>query len=409
MTLKEITEKRNKLVADARAIYDRAENEQRDLSSEEQTHFDGMMNEVEQLRTRADRLEQLTSAEQEQQNSRGRRTVPETRSAGNDEALRSWLLGNGGKEFGFDLRTKALRSGEDVRAWQTRAQGTTTGAAGGYTVSDEFLGELEVALLAFGGVRNVARVLRTTTGAPLPMGTLNDTGVEGRILGEGAAAVTQDMTFGQKSLGAFKYTSDVVMVPRELLEDTAIDLASEIGGALGDRIARITNRHFTVGLGDGSQPQGIVTGAPVAFTAASATTVTYDELIDLEHSVDSSYRTDAQFLISDSALRQIKKIKDADGRPIWVPGLASGAPDTILGYKYALNPHMDVMGANATPILFGATKKFAIRDVRDVRLYRLEERWAETDSVGFLAFYRGDSRLIDAGTNPVKTLKMAAA
>src|SRR5690606_30105949 len=154
-------------------------------------------------------------------------------------------------------------------------------------------------------------------------------------------------------------------------DDTAIALSEEIGGALGTRIGRITNKHFTIGTGT-NQPQGIVTGATLGITAASETAITYDELVDLEHSVDASYRQGAKFMLSDGALRQLKKLKDLNGNPIWIPGVAAGAPDTILGYEYAVNPHMAAPAAGTKSVLFGALNKILVRDVRDVRLYRLE-------------------------------------
>jgi HK97 family phage major capsid protein len=306
----------------------------------------------------------------------------------------------------FSLRADPLRAKRDLQTWENRAQSHTP-AAGGYTVPQDFQRELEVALLSFGGMREAARVVRTTSGADLPWPTSNDTSNEGEILGENAEANEQDIVFGSRTLKAHKYSSKLIRVPVELLQDSAINLPSEIGSRLGERIGRVTNRHFTTGAGT-TEPEGIVTGATLGVTAASATAITYDELVNLEHSVNAAYRKNATFMFSDATLAAIKKLKDSDGRPLWMAGLTEKEPDRILGYKYVINDDVADMASTAKSIVFGDFQKYMIRDVQDVVLLRLDERFAEFGQVAFLAFSRHDGALLDAGTRPVKFLQQAA-
>jgi len=98
----------------------------------------------------------------------------------------------------------------------------------------------------------------------------------------------------------------------------------------------------------------------------------------------------------------LKKLKDGNSLPLWVPELAGGAPQTILGYRYTINNDVAAMAANAKSLLFGDFKKYVIRDVRGISLMRLAERYAEYRQVGFFAFSRHDGDLIDAGTHPIK-------
>ena len=132
------------------------------------------------------------------------------------------------------------------------------------------------------------------------------------------------------------------------------------------------------------------------------TSVIYEDLVDLEHSVDPAYRAEAEFMFHDDTLKVLKKLKDADGRPLWLPGVAVREPDTILGYNYVINQDMPIMAANAKSILFGDFSKYMIRDVMDLMLLRLVERYADFAQVGFIAFSRHDGDLLDAGTNPIK-------
>lgn len=396
MSIKALRDARAQAVEQARAILNAAEAEGRTMNEDETRSFDGHMGEADALKIRIDRMERLDAEERALGESQGRRTgfTQGTFGSGNDE-IRSFLLGtSGSQEMTFQFANRALSTG--------------TNTAGGFTVASEYQRELEKALLSFGGARQAARVVRTASGAELPWPTMNDTAAEGRILAENVAANLTDITFGQMSFGAFKYTSDAIVVSMELLQDSAVSLPEIIGTALGERIGRITNRHFTLGTGVG-QPQGIVTGATLGVTGSAVATVTYDDLVDLEHSVNSAYRRGAKFVFSDATLREIKKLKDANGNPLWVPGLTANAPDTILGYQYVINDDMADMAADAKSILFGDTSKFVVRDVLDITLLRLSERYALEGGVGFVAFSRHDSRVIDAGTAPIKFLQNAAA
>jgi HK97 family phage major capsid protein len=268
---------------------------------------------------------------------------------------------------------------------------------------------LEVALLAYGGMRSTSTVLRTSTGGPLPIPTTNDTANKGEIIGENTTSNELEMTFGQLVLDAWKYSSKYILASIEFLQDTSINANEFLGSALGTRIARITNDHFTTGTG--SQPNGIVTAATSsAITTAASATITYDNLVDLVHTIDPAYRVNGKFMLHDTALKIVKKMKvlqysgDTTGAPLWVPGLAAGAPDTILGYSYVINQSVATIAGGSKSVLFGQLDKYIIRDVKDVTVLRLDELFALLGQVAFLALSRHDGDLLDAGTHPVKYL-----
>jgi HK97 family phage major capsid protein len=273
---------------------------------------------------------------------------------------------------------------------------------------------LEIALLQFGGMRQVATILRTGTGAELPIPTLNDTGNTGALLGEGLEHTELDTTFDQLALHAFKYTSRRVPVSVEYLQDNAINFVGRIGSILGERIGRITNSHFSTGDGN-AKPNGLmVASTSSGVTTASAAVISYDNIIDLKHSVDPAYREQgARFMFNDTTLKILKKIKvpqysgDTAGQPLWRAGMAASEPNTIDGDPYTINQQI-ASGSNARSIAYGLLSKYQIRDVRDVTLVRLDERYAELGVVAFLAFSRHDGDLLDAGTHPVKYMTQGA-
>lgn len=299
-----------------------------------------------------------------------------------------------------------------VQNAQSGQQGN--GAAGGYLVPTGWGGQLIEALAAFGGMRSVATVISTAGGNPIPWPTVDETAVEGEIVAESTAASAGDFTFGTTNMGASKFSSKIVTIPFELLQDQGpgIDIEGFTRRALATRIARITNRKFTVGSGT-NEPQGAVTAAGIgkAGSTGQATSVLPDDLIDLEHSIDPAYRSmpGVRWMWHDTTLRQLKKLKDSQNRPLWLPGYDTKEPDTFLGYRYQINQHMPQMGASAKSILFGDLSQYLIRDVMQVTLFRFDDSaFVTKGQIGFLAWSRHDGRLVSAGA-PFKAYQHSAS
>ena len=189
------------------------------------------------------------------------------------------------------------------------------------------------------------------------------------------------------------------------MQDIAFDLNSLVPSMLGERIGRKVNNALTVGTGS-SQPNGVITAATTGVTGATGqtTSVIYDNLVDLVYSVDRAYRQrGAKWMMNDSTVKAIRKLKDGNGLPIWQAGNATaGEPDSLLGYTIIINNDVAAMGTSAKSIAFGDFSKYIIRRVKDVTLVRLVERYADAHQVGFLAFARFDGDLVDAGQHPIK-------
>lgn len=291
------------------------------------------------------------------------------------------------------------------------AQGVGTGSAGGYTVPPAFRQIIIEQLLYFANMRQWAEVINTETGATMPWPTVNDTGNEGAILGENTADTELDVTFGQADIGAYMYTSKIVRASLQLLNDNAFDLERWLGRALAARIARIQNRHFTVGTGTG-QPDGIITSATVGKTGAAAqlTTYIYDDLVDMADSIDISYvgTGNVGWMMSQTSRKAVRKLKDTQNRPLWEPSLQAGTPDLLLGYPIKLNNYVPVPAASAKSLGFGDIREaYVIRDVQDFQLMQLRERYAEYLQVGFLGFQRSDGTM--QNTSAFKVFQHAAA
>lgn len=422
LTARELREQRANLFSRMREIHSQAETENRNLNGEEQTEWDRLHAEQEALLARATRIEELEDREAELSESRGTKAGhrqdpaedadPAATAEAESRAFQNYIR-YGMAELSPEERQVMQRAYRPFGPGERRAAMTVgTDASGGYFVPEGFANQIVSAQKRFGGMRRAKTTQFTTSsGEPLPIPTDNDTSNTGALLAEESAAAEQAVTVGQAMLNAYMYTSKIVRVQIQLLQDSAFDIESWLGNKLGMRIGRIQNSHFTVGTGS-SQPSGVVTGATLGVTAGTGNVakVSYAELVQLQHSVDADYRENgAQWMFNDAMLSAIKQMVDGQSRPLFVPGVANGEPDTILGHTYVVNNDVAAPAASAKSILFGDFSNYFIRDVRGIQILRLSERYAEYLQVGFLAFARADGVLADAGTHPIKYLAQAAS
>lgn len=310
------------------------------------------------------------------------------------------------------LRTEdreVLRAGMDAELTQNRALSALVGSAGGYLVTPTFLARITQTQEFYGGALQAGpEILTTDGGEDIYWPTNDDTGNTGERLAENGAVSEQAVTFGQRKLGAYLYSSKMVKVPLMLMNDAAFDIEGFLGLRFGERLGRIWNTDLTVGTG-ASQPQGMVTGATSGVTTASATAITYDELVDLEHSVDPAYRDPdrCRLMLADATLKLLRKLKDGNQRPLWEPSLQAGVPSLFNGYRYVINNDMPAATASNKSVLFGDFGAYYIvRQVTGVLVVRLQELFMQNLQQAFFAVNRMDGGVKDASA--VKALTMHA-
>ena len=300
-----------------------------------------------------------------------------------------------------------------------KAAQTITTTGGGYLIPQGFSDMLEEALKWYGGILGVCGEFTTETGNPLPWPTVNDTTNMGRILAVNTQLTETDFAFGEVTFNAYIFTSDSVLVPLALIEDSYFNLDQFIAQALGTRLGRAVNHYCTVGTGT-AQPNGIQTaviasGNTIQGATGDATSMTYNDLVDTMHLVDPAYRAapTAKWMFADSTLKALRLLKDTAGRPLWQPGLTAGFgqgfPETILDKPYVINQDMPTMAASLYPVLFGDMSKYKVRRVASgTTVMRLVERYADYLQVGYLGFLRLDGQLLDAGTHPIAAFQNSA-
>lgn len=430
------------LVTKAGELQKAAHKATRELSAAELVTFNAMHDEADKLLATIEQQERQRRAENQLGNllpqNDGEHREPGTPAANRARVLRAFCLGeteglraedrqlakqlgirslNGARGAGV-LRLRAEAPGAEVYGTgprlrearrllaEERAMGVGAPSTGGAAVASGFSGYVEVALLAHGGIRPVATVLRTAGGEDLPFPTVDDTANEGQQVDENTDADEGDVAMGAMILEAYKYSSKVVKVSRELLQDAAVNIEQLVGNLLGERVARITNRHFTNGTGVG-QPRGAAPASFLGKAAAAAAAVTYAELVDLQVSLDEAYQDGASWQFKDTTKGALRKLVDTTGQPLWAVSPALEAPPTFMGKPYTVNAHMPAMATGLRSILYGNFSKYLVRDVMDLELIVLRERFATAGQVAFLTFSRHDGDLLDAGTHPVRHLLQA--
>jgi len=331
--------------------------------------------------------------------------VPGQRDGAKDEAddryakaFAAYITSPGGTADMDPEDREVLRAGFVAGDQFKNAAGVATGAAGGFTVPPAFREKIVQTMLAWGPMLSLAEPLETDTGVNIPWATNDDTANEGAILAENTQISEQDVTLGQSSLDAFVYTSKLVRVSWQLMQDNP-NFDSWLAGRLGERLARIYNRHATVGTGT-AQPDGLFNpAATITGTGSFATTggISYANLVDLVESVDEAYLSslsDARFMMHQTMRKAIRKLLDTQNRPIWEPSVQAGTPDSLLGYGVSINNHCATLATSSKSLGFGSVREaYVWRTVRSNELVTLKERYADFLQTGFFLFGRADGTL----------------
>lgn len=385
----ELREKRAKAWDAAKQFLDAKRGADGMLSEEDTATYDKMEQDVMNLGKEIERLERQAAIDAEL-----------------SKATSTPLTGKPGAKMGKDEKEKTGRASDEYKCsfWNAmrvkapmpsvlNALQEGTDSEGGYLVPDEFERTLVEALEGENVFRTLAHVIRTSSGdRKIPV--VASKGSASWVDEEGAYQESDD-AFSQVSIGAYKLGT-MIKVSEELLADSVFDLEAYISKEFARRIGSREEESFFNGDGKG-KPLGILAvagGAEVGVTAASATAITADEVIDLFYSLKAPYRKNAVWLLNDATVKQIRKLKDSTGQYLWQPSLVAGTPDTILGRPVKTSAFMPTAAAGAKTSAFGDFKYYWIADRQGRTFKKLSELFAATGQVGFMGTQRVDGKLI---------------
>ena len=382
----DMREKRVSLWNAAKAFLDSRRAEDGTLSLEDAATYEKMEADVVRMGKEVERLErqEVLDLEFDRPTSRPLTSAPETLNSktkvgrASDEYKTAFWRSMRDKTVSFEV-LNALQIGSD--------------SEGGHLVPDEYERTLIEALQEQNIFRNFAHLIRTSSGdRKIPVVTSKGTA---SWIEEEAPYDESDDAFGAASIGAYKLAT-MIKVSDELLNDSVFDIAGYIAKEFARRIGAAEEEAFIAGNGTG-KPTGLLhatLGAQLGVTTASATAVTFDEVMDLFYSLRSPYRRQAVFLMNDSTVKALRKLKNGAGDYIWQPSITAGTPDKILNCPVYTSAFVPAIASAAKTILFGDMEYYWIADREGRKFKRLNELYAPTGQVGFLASQRVDGKLI---------------
>lgn len=387
MTILELREKRNKAWEAAKAFLDSHRTERGTLSAEDDAIYDRVEQEITDLGKEISRLERQEAFEKELSQPLNKPLTGRPSASGMGKEKTGRASDEYRANFWDAMRAKA------PSAAVYNALQIGTDSEGGYLVPDEFERTLVEALEEENIFRQLAKIIQTSSGdRKIPV--VATKGTASWIDEEGAYPESDD-SFGQVSIGAYKLGT-MIKVSEELLNDSVFDLEGYISREFARRIGAREEEAFFTGDGTG-KPTGILAaagGADIGVTAAGAVAITADELIDLFYSLKSPYRKNAVWLLNDSTVKAVRKLKDNQGQYLWQPSLTAGTPDMILGRPVRTSTYMPAVAAGEKSVAFGDFGYYWIADRQGRSFKRLNELYAATGQVGFLASQRVDGKLI---------------
>ena len=383
--INELRTQRAKTWEQTKAFLDSHRNESGILSAEDTAAYEKMEKEIVDLGHEIERQERMDAFERELN------TTVNTPITAKPESPKA------------DIKTGRASDAYKKAFWaQTRAKGGMitpeirnalqegVDTEGGYLVPDEFEKTLVQSLSEANVVRSLAHVITTSSGShKIPV--VASKGTAAWVDEEGTIPEGDD-TFGQQLIGAHKVAT-MIKVSEELLNDSAFDIEAYFRTEFARRIGNKEEEAFIGGDGSG-KPTGIFNTADTGVTAASATAITADELIDLFYSLNSAYRKNSVWLLNDSTMKVIRKLKDNNGQYLWQPALHEGGYDTLLGKRIYTSPYIPELASGKKTVAFGDFGYYWIGDRLGVTFKRLNERFAETGQIGFIASKRLDGKLI---------------
>jgi HK97 family phage major capsid protein len=392
--LQNLREKRANAWEEAKSFLNRVTNSDGRVSDEDAAIYDRMETDIHAMGKEIERLERQAALDLELSRplSEPVRTAPgayqgepkEPRAT--DEYRRDFFNVMRGKPV-----TNLLQEGVDTD--------------GGYLVPVEFDRNLVQAMADANIMRRLANVITTAAPRKIPMVAQESTA---SWVDENATIPESTVTFAQKTIDAYKLT-DLVRVSQELLYDSMFNLPAFLTREFARALGAAEEQAFLVGTGIG-RPTGLFRttgGADIGVTAASTSSISFDDLIGLVYSLRVPYRRNARFIMNDGTVGAVRKLKDSNGQFLWQPSLQVGEPDRLIGYPIYTSPYVPTLAASALVASFGDYSNYWIADRQGRSMQRLVELYSINGQVGFLISQRVDGKVILS--EGIKLLQMRSA
>ena len=372
----------------AKELITRAQDEKRELSTEENGEFEKLMNAMSDKDAKAQQISEAEERATRVDSLRAKYEVKAHEIAKTDGDTASELRAIAtGEKRNASIALRALVKGND-------------------TVRKGFADFVVEYLTSVAPVYDVARKLRTSNGEDIvvPRVTANPSAA---WVAEGGTISAGDPTIGSVTLGAYKLAS-LTLLSSELAADAAFPIEEYVGRAAGRQLAYVAGSAFTLGTGT-VQPTGFVTAATTAGALSTATGSAFfaaPDILTLIYALDPSYRNqDTVVMASTTAVAKIRKFQDTTGQFIFQPGIDGPGSDRLAGFRFLENVNLAAAGSASKSVAVLHGPSYIVREVGSIDVARSTDRYFETDQVALRTLYRVDGNLLDS--NAVRVLVSA--
>ena len=389
MTIKELFAKRANLWENAKDFLNTHQDENGLMSAEDAATYDKMEADIQDYTAQIERMERQGQIDAQMSAWNGSPLIGAPGAGTRQPEARTGIASdNYAEDYNCYLRGRAL-------VHNVMSEGVD--ANGGYLVPTEFERQIVTALDENNVVRSVANVIKTAAERKIPVAASH---VAAQWTAENGAYTESNPTFAQKAIDAYKETA-LAKVSIELLQDSMFNVEAYLANEFGRAFGILEEEAFCVGTGTG-QPTGIFNaydnnapvGGEINVITGTSGAVKGDDLISLVYALKAPYRKNAKFLMKDSSVAEIRKLKDGNGVYMWQPSLQAGQPDKLLGYDLLTSAYAPEIAANALPVAFGDFHSYWISDRSGITIQRLNELYSANGQVGFIATKRCDGKTI---------------
>ena len=383
MELKKLYAKRASAWEAAKKFLDTHRTEDGTLSAEDAEQYDRMEKEITDLTAEIGRTERLNEMEKKLSMPTSQ---PLTSKPGADADGKP-VTGRASHQYAVDFLTAMRTNFRQVS--DVLEEGND--ANGGYLVPDEWDHRLIQKLEEENIFRGLATKITTSGEHKINIAATKPAAA---WIEEGEALTFGDATFDQITMDAHKLHV-AIKVTEELLYDNAFNLESYIIDQFGKALGNAEEDAFLNGDGKG-KPLGLFAkdgGAEKAVEIAAGK-LTSDDVLNLIYSLRRPYRKNASFIMNDSTLAVLRKLKDANQAYIWQPSYQAGEPDRLCGYTIHTSAYCPELTAGNTGIAFGDYSYYNIGDRGTRSFQELRELFAGNGMVGYVAKERVDGKLV---------------
>lgn len=389
MTIKELFAKRANLWENAKDFLNTHQDENGLMSAEDAATYDKMEADIQNYTAQIERMERQGQIDAQMSAWNGSPLIGAPGAGTRQPEARTGIASdNYAEDYNCYLRGRAL-------VHNVMSEGVD--ANGGYLVPTELERQIVTALDENNVIRSVANVIKTAAERKIPVAASH---VAAQWTAENGAYTESNPTFAQKAIDAYKETA-LAKVSIELLQDSMFSVEAYLANEFGRAFGILEEEAFCVGTGTG-QPTGIFNaydddapvGGEINVITGTSGAVKGDDLISLIYALKAPYRKNAKFLMKDSSVSEIRKLKDGNGVYMWQPSLQAGQPDKLLGYDLLTSAYAPEIAANALPVAFGDFHSYWISDRSGITIQRLNELYSANGQVGFIATKRCDGKTI---------------